>query len=788
MREAITLIVSAVLHNAVSTAMTATSLLLLLNATISLIMGLSLLLVWRRNPKHLFTRLMGWSNIVQLLVPVFFWAYQHQNGALIALGAIALPLAATANTVLLIVATLQVAGITPKRRTLTIFSVVMLAVSAAAMLQADLRVGQAILASVFTSLALFCTAVLWQQRQALDKGTLLVGPLLVALGASQFIFVIWGNDGIGPQAALAVVWRLSLGLVLIDTALRRNAKENLQLRLRFERITDRSHQGIVIRQGDTTVYANQAALDIYGAQDACALSELLVTRTIPKEEVELIRQRNRDIEAGLLPEVTYEADRQSAKGNLLRLRFHNFRTEWDDKPAVQILINDETEKRDAMQALLHQALHDDLTGLPNRAALMNELRQRCDLNTTASSFALLLLDLDRFKLFNEAHGHAMGDAVLIAVGQVLAQNCGQDCILMRLGEDEFAVVSKMGVDRDHAIQLARHIVQLFAAPIPVNSTHFFLDASVGLALYPSHADSADALLRAANAAVHIAKHTPGTSYTLADKGYEQDASVMLAHEQALRTGLERHEFTLAYQPKVDAHTGALTSFEALARWDRPGVGPVSPAEFVAAAERTGLITSLGLQLLHMACRQIAIWQVEFGERIVPVAVNVSPIQLLNPDFPALVQAALREHSIDPRWLTLEITESSAIQNLEQTIAQIDQLRAMGVQIALDDFGTGYSSLNMLRTLQLHTVKIDRGLVDPRPAPESIAVVQAICHLAQALQLQVVAEGVETQSQSDAARDAGCGVLQGYLYAKPLLPTVAGEWLARLAESTLDARV
>lgn len=788
MREANSPIVSAVLHNVASTAMTATTLLLLLNATISLIMGVSLLLVWRRNPKHVFTRLMGLSNIVQLLVPVFYWVYRHENGALMALGAVALPVVATANTVLLVTSTLQVAALPPKRATLVVFSLMMLAISAVSMLQEDLRLGQGILAAIFTSLALFCSAVLWRQRNALDKSTLLVGPLLVALGVVQFIYVGWGDAGIGLQAALAAVCRLSLGLVLIDTALRRNAHENLQLRRRFERITDRSHQGIVIRQGDTTVYANQAALDIYGAPNAAALSDLLVTRTIPGEEVELIRQRNRDIEAGLLPEVTYEADRQSAKGNLLRLRFHNFRTEWDDKPAVQILINDETEKRDALQALLHQALHDDLTGLPNRAALMNELRQRCDFNNTPSSFALLLLDLDRFKLFNEAHGHAMGDAVLIAVGQVLAQNLEQGCILTRLGEDEFAVVSKAGVDRDQAIQLARHIVQLFAAPILVNSTHFFLDASVGLALYPSHADSADSLLRAANAAVHMAKRTPGTTYTLADKGYEQDASDMLAHEQALRTGLERREFTLVYQPKVDAHTGTLTSFEALARWNRPGVGPVSPAEFVAAAERTGLITSLGLQLLHMACRQIAIWQVEFGDRIVPVAVNVSPIQLLNPDFPALVQAALREHSIDPRWLTLEITESSAIQNLEQTIAQIDQLRAMGVQIALDDFGTGYSSLNMLRTLQLHTVKIDRGLVEPLPAPESIAVVQAICHLAQALQLQVVAEGVETQSQSDAARDAGCGVLQGYLYAKPLLPTVAGEWLARLAEPTSSAGV
>jgi diguanylate cyclase (GGDEF)-like protein len=774
------LIVSAVLHNADSTAMTAATLILLLNATISLIMGVALLLVWRRNPKHVFTRLMGWSNLVQLLVPIFYWVYHHENGALSALGAVGLPVAAAANSVLLVAGSLQLARQPPKRRSLVIFSLMMLTITVAAMLQNDMRMGQAISATIFTCLALYCSAVLWRQRRRLHSSTLLVGPLLVALGLSQFIYVGWGNDGISLQAALAAVIRLGLGLVLINTALQRSVNESLHLRRRFERITDRSHQGIVIRQGEATVYANQAALDIYGAPDAAALSDLLVSKTIPQNEVDLIRQRNRDIETGILPDATYEADRRHANGSLLRLRFHNFGTEWDGQPALQILISNDTEKHQATQALLHQALHDDLTGLPNRAALMDLLRQRCDPNGEAAPFALLLLDLDRFKLFNEAHGHAMGDAVLIAVGQALAKNLPAGGLLMRLGEDEFAVVSATGVDSDAAVELARHTVALFAQPVLVNSTRFFLDASLGLALYPSHTESADALLRAANAAVHVAKRTPGTSYTLADKGYEQDAIDMLAHEQALRTGLERKEFTLAYQPKVDAHTGALTSFEALARWNRPGVGPVSPVEFVAAAERTGLIANLGLELLHMACQQLAIWQVEFAGRIVPVAVNVSPIQLLNPDFPSLVQTALNEHGIDPRWLTLEITESSAIQNLEQTKAQVSQLRAMGIHIALDDFGTGYSSLNMLRTLRLHAVKIDRGLIDPLPAPESIAVVQAICHLAQALNLQVVAEGVETQAHAHAARDAGCGVLQGYLYAKPLLPTAASEWLARLA--------
>jgi EAL domain-containing protein (putative c-di-GMP-specific phosphodiesterase class I) len=230
-----------------------------------------------------------------------------------------------------------------------------------------------------------------------------------------------------------------------------------------------------------------------------------------------------------------------------------------------------------------------------------------------------------------------------------------------------------------------------------------------------------------------------------------------------------------YQPKVNAQTGALTSFEALARWNRPVVGPVSPLEFIAAAERTGLIGALGTALLKQACEQIAVWQDQYST-CVPVAVNVSPLQLLDPRFPQLVAQMLETYRIQPRWLTLEITESSAVQNMEQTVSQVEQLRTMGVHVAMDDFGTGFSSLNMLRTLRLHTVKIDRGLIDPLPSADSVAVVRAICQLAEALHLHVVAEGVETIEQADAARDAGCHDLQGYLYSRPLSAVDAGLWL------------
>jgi predicted signal transduction protein with EAL and GGDEF domain len=417
MHEAISLIVSAVLHNARRHTMTAAALPLLLNATISLIMGVALLLVWRRNPEHVFTRLMGWSNIVQLLVPIFFWLYHHPNGLASTLGAVVLPVAAAANSVLLVTSALHLAGAPLQRRSVVIFGLMMLTIFSAGLLQKDLRTVQAVSATLYTSLALFCAAVLWRKRRQLHLSAVSVGPLLVALGLSQFIYVVWGDAGVGVQATLSSILRLSLGLMLISTALQRSVYENLHLRRRFERITDRSHQGIIIRQGETTVYANQAALDIYGVPNHAELSTLLVSKTIPQEELLAVRRRNQDIEAGVLADATYEADRVRADGTPLRLRFHSFGTEWDGMPALQILISDETEKHRATQALLHQALHDDLTGLPNRAALMDLLRQRCDAPGAPAPFALLLLDLDRFKLFNEAHGHAMGDAVLIAVGQ-----------------------------------------------------------------------------------------------------------------------------------------------------------------------------------------------------------------------------------------------------------------------------------------------------------------------------------------------------------------------------------
>ena len=758
---------------------------LVINAAVSLIMGCALVLVWRRDPTQSFTLYIGWANLVQLLVPLAYGLRTQGDGSYAAVAGFALAVAASVYSTLLLTGTSHLASRPIPKQRLWLVLVLLSAVNASAIEFGGLRVGMAVMALVNTGLGLVCTYWLLSTSAARSSSERLVGPLLVLLGLIQFIFVVQGDAGASLLATLGAILRLTLGLVLLYAAFDRGAAAALKLKRRFERLTERSHQAIMISFGDRSiVYANSACLTLYGVKSMEQLRVATVARTIPKEERVKVGRILSEIEHGQADDASYEALRYRADGTPMWLRCHYFRTEWDGAPAVQVLIWDDTDRHKASEALLYQAMHDELTGLPNRAAMIRSLHNRCDPVKSEDRFVLVLMNIDRFKLFNEAHGHSMGDEVLRVMGQVLRAAMDDGCEVMRLAGDEFALISAPNGNGDVAVEMVTRVRNLLVNPLQVSGQEFFLDASLGIALYPSSARDAESLLRAANAAMHVAKRTPGTSHRLAEKAFERGSSNALEQEQALRTGIERGEFELVYQPKVDANTGRLTSLEALARWRRPGVGPVSPVEFIAAAERTGLISNLGTALLKLACRQVALWLDQHGT-CVPVAVNVSPLQLLDPRFPNLVAHTLKESGVAAQWLTLEITESSAVQNMDQTTLQVEQLRAMGVHVAMDDFGTGFSSLNMLRSLRLHTVKIDRGLIDPLPSPDAIAVVRAICQLAEALHLHVVAEGVETEGQAQAARDAGCKELQGYLYSRPLPPREVGPWLDRLAAQYPD---
>jgi diguanylate cyclase (GGDEF)-like protein len=475
----------------------------------------------------------------------------------------------------------------------------------------------------------------------------------------------------------------------------------------------------------------------------------------------------------------WEGRREVAGGRALELRFEAWRVEWDGQPATQMLITDDTERNANARELLHQATHDKLTGLPNRTVLMQRLKEYCYLTDGALQCTLVVLNIDRFKLFNQSQGLLAGDQLLVAFAGLLREALGARAELMRLGGDEFAVIDPEARARDRRPPARRLRAAGAAGRRRIRGGR--LD---GRGHLPDHAVDAEALLRAANAAMYQAKRIPGTALALAERRYAQLSGMALENEQALRKGIRNHELYLDYQPKIDAASGKLLGFEALARWQRPGIGLVSPVEFIAIAERTGLIPELGASLLERACRQIAL-ACRAGD-CVPVAVNVSPMQLLDQGFPQLVQRLLRETGIPPACLTLEITESAAVENLASTQAQLRQLRELGIEVAMDDFGTGFSSLSMLRELPLSTLKIDRGLIAPLPAPDAVAVVRAICQLASALDLQV-AEGIETLEQAVAARDAGCHALQGYYHARPLAVADAGDWLQRQCGSLCPLR-
>jgi diguanylate cyclase (GGDEF)-like protein len=718
---------------------------------------------------------MGAAYLVQMLVTLAYWlssvAHPHWRLG----GHVLLPIAAGGYSALMVAGVGHLsAHRMPKRWIVAFFFGLVVLNATALVLQAPLW-AHAFSAIVNTLVGVACTYWLFANNPHAPSAEKWIGPLLIALGLNQFIFVAVQEQGVGVQATVGSLLRVTLGLVLLYAAMQRSSAKTRQVEQKLGYLKERMLQGILIVRNSQVLYANPACLKIYGVLQMQDLTLETVFKAIPRAEQSAVAIALGRVQNGQQTDARYEGLRLRKDGKSMWLRCQFFQTEWAGSSATQILISDDTQRHESSQALVAQALQDDLTGLPNRVALLSTLRERCEPSPKPEAFVLAIIDIDRFKLFNEAHGHSLGDEVLKAFAHALRAAINPMHEVLRLGGDEFALVSAPDTDGSTAVTLASAVRQLLSAPLRVLDRDLFIDASIGIALYPHSARGVESLLRAANAAMHVAKRTPGTSHKLAEKEFERGSSNALEQEQALRTGIDSDEFHLVFQPKVNAHSGQLTSFEALARWSRPGVGQVSPIEFIAASERTGLISTLGTALLKQACRQIASWNAEFGA-CVPVAVNVSPLQLLDPGFPTLVAQILKACDVEPRWLTLEITESSAVQNLDQTVLQVAQLHSMGVHVAMDDFGTGFSSLNMLRTLRLHTVKIDRCLITPLPSDDAVAVVHAICQLAQALQLTVVAEGVETEDQAVAARDAGCTELQGFLYAMPLSVEDAAAWL------------
>ena len=439
----------------------------------------------------------------------------------------------------------------------------------------------------------------------------------------------------------------------------------------------------------------------------------------------------------------------------------------DDGVLVSAAVRDVSDRKRAQEELAHQALHDALTGLPNRLLLTDRLEQVLARSArSGAGVAVLFIDLDRFKLINDSRGHAAGDALLVTVADRLRGTVRRHDTIARFGGDEFVIVCEDPSVAFEASLLAQRLIAVLQEPVVIDGQEVFLTASVGIALSDG-GDTPESLLRDADAAMYRAKEQGRARTEFFDATMRTEAVLRLETQSALHRALERDELTVHYQPVIDFGTGAMTGVEALVRWMHPLHGLVSPASFIPLAEETGLIVPIGLWVLEEATAQLARWQASFPGRPLVLNVNVSARQLRQADFVDSVAAVLCVTGIDPSCLCLELTESTFMEDVDGHRETLSALKALGVRLAIDDFGTGYSSLTYLKRFPVNVLKIDQAFVRGLGQdPSDTAIVESVIDLAHALGLVVVAEGVETVEQIAHLRMLGCDEAQGYYFARP----------------------
>jgi diguanylate cyclase len=426
------------------------------------------------------------------------------------------------------------------------------------------------------------------------------------------------------------------------------------------------------------------------------------------------------------------------------------------------------ELKDKQEQIQYQADHDPLTGLPNRRKFNERLNEAlCTAEETDCKVALMYLDVDRFKNINDTLGHSMGDLLLQMVADRLRAGVRENDFVSRLGGDEFTViVDECKQDQDVTAVVQRILVGL-SEPFLLNGYELFISPSIGIARFPDDGADMETLLIHADTAMYQSKEQGGNSYSFYTSSMNSTASERMDLENRLRKALERDEFRLYYQPKIDMKTHQITGLETLIRWHNPEMGIVSPARFIPLAEETGMIIPVGAWVLRTACVQAKSWQTA-GFPPMRVAVNLSARQVQHLELIPTVKQVLEETGLEADWLEFEITESTLMQNTDRTLSTLRELKQMGIQISMDDFGTGYSSLNYLKRFPFDSLKIDQSFVrDIEVADKDAEIVTAIINLAHCLKLKVIAEGVETEAQQQFLQEHQCDEMQGFLFSRPL---------------------
>ena len=420
--------------------------------------------------------------------------------------------------------------------------------------------------------------------------------------------------------------------------------------------------------------------------------------------------------------------------------------------------------------LQHQATHDALTGLPNRVLYLDRLeREIAHAERDGHTFAVLVVDLDRFKVINDTLGHGPGDQLLKEVAHRLARTIRTVDTVARTGGDEFLLLITDIRDPADTAVVATKILEELDKPVLIGGAEVHTSASIGISVYPTDGTDSDSLVAHADEAMYFAKQHGRNTFQFFNPGMSVFSRERLDLERDLRRALPMQQFEVHYQPKMDIATGRMNSVEALVRWRHPTRGLVGPTEFIPLAEESGLIFSIGEWVLREACRQARQWQLD-GQPFLRVAVNISPIHFRQPKFLDVVRSALSDHDLEPRYLEIELTETTVMDHADTSVQILEDLSRMGVIVSIDDFGTGYSSMSYLRRFPIDKLKIDRSFINElTTSSDAASIVKAIISLAHSLRLKVVAEGVETAEQLQQLRELGCDQFQGFYRSAAVLP-------------------
>jgi diguanylate cyclase (GGDEF)-like protein/PAS domain S-box-containing protein len=564
-----------------------------------------------------------------------------------------------------------------------------------------------------------------------------------------------------------------------ERTLRRAIEASRSADERFRAVFEHSATGIVVLAADSTIRDSNLAFEQFLGASRADLENRRLADFAPPEHADLTTELLREVGSGKRDNASAELRFVRGDGRVSWGAVTLSRAEELNEFRLIAMVQDITGRKALEAQLLHQAFHDPLTGLANRALFLDRLEHALTrVVREQERLAVLFLDLDNFKMVNDTQGHAAGDRLLGVVAERLLHATRGCDTVARLGGDEFAVLLDSPNGREGIEVVAQRITRALGQPVATDSgREVVVSASVGIATWRG-GESAGELLRDADVAMYSAKAQARGSWVHYDPRMHAALVERVALEADLRRAIEDDELNLVYQPIVDVTSGLISGAEALLRWSHIERGAVPPSAFIPVAEESGMIIPLGTRVLGQACHRAAAWNAVHPERPFTVTVNISGLQLPDPGLPAVVERSLKESGLQPHCLVLEITETVIMQETESTLARLRELKRLGVRLAIDDFGTGYSSLSYLQRFPVDILKIDRSFTDGLlRGGNDAAFVRTIVSLAETLGLRTIAEGVEHWEQFEELASLGCDAVQGFLFSRPVPPDEIMELLA-----------